>query len=366
MKRILIITCTLIAIMLMTPSVSAEMSEFEEGICSQISDAKTDGIENDLQSIGVDADNPYSITGLSADGILGYVSGIVMESLTRPIRIVLITAVFAAVCQIATTLSYKSGLYGELFVMICFIVISSYVIDAFNSAISAMKSCHAFMLTYIPAFATVVAASGNITAAISYNAIVLYFCEAAALLATSVLKPILCCMLVMSVTQAINPDMTNITSTIRNALTVIIGFVMTLFLGIISLQTLVGRGTDGLAIRAGKYAVSSFVPVIGYSLSESYKAVSLSLSAIRTTIGTFGIIVLCLFMLSPIITLAVYKAAFAICTWLCRLTGADRIAAMMSGLTDVFTFAGTVLTMFMLMLTVSTGMLIILGGELTP
>lgn len=364
MKRLLIIATALFAVLIMTTGACAELSVFEDEVQSQISDADTGEIEPDLQRIGLDSDNPESVSNLSTERILSYVLSILREAVARPARIILITAVFAAICQISTTLSYKTGLYGELFVIICFIAISSHVIDAFNSAISAMLSCQAFMTAYIPAFAAVVAASGNVTAAISYNAIVLYFCEAAAFLATSVLRPILCCMLVMSVTQSVNPDIWNITSKMRNALTMIIGFVMTLFLGIIGLQTMVGRGVDGLAVRAGKYAVSSFVPVIGYSLSESYKAVSLSLSAIRTSVGTFGIIVLCMFMLSPIITVMVYKFAFVICSWLCRLTGADRIAVMMSGLADVFSFAGTVLTMFMLMLTVSTGMLIILGGEL--
>lgn len=363
MKRLLSIATLILCIVVMTLSVWAEFSEFESGIYSQISEGETRDIEGDLESIGVDPDNPESVGGLSVRKIVDYVLDIFKEALTRPTRIILITAVFAAICQLATTLSYKAGLYGELFVLICFITLSPYVIDAFNSVISAMMSCQTFMATYIPAFAAVVAASGNVAAAASYNAIVLYFCEAAAFIATSVLRPILCCMLVMSAVQALNPDLMNITSTLRNALTTIIGFVMTLFLGIIGLETLVGRSAEGLAVKAGKYAVSSFVPVIGYSLSESYKAVSLSLSAIRTTVGTFGIVVLCAFMLSPIISAVVYKAAFMLCSWLCRLTGADRIAAIMGGLADVFSFLSTVLTMFMLMMVVSTGMLIILGSE---
>lgn len=365
MKRLLIIAAILLSVLYMTPSAYAELNEFEDEINNQLSEAETGSIDSALQSIGIDSDNPNSVSGLSTDGILNYVMSIVKEAMTRPAKIILVTVVFSVICQLATTLSYKAGLYGEIFVIICFIAVSPNIIDAFNSAINAMLSCQTFMTAYIPAFAAVVAASGNVTAAISYNAIVLYFCEAAAFLATSVLRPILCCMLVMSVTQAINPDIWNITSALRNALTTIIGFVMTLFLGIIGLQTMVGRGVDGLAVKAGKYAVSSFVPVIGYSLSESYKAVSVSLSAIRNSIGVFGITVLILFMLSPIITVLIYKFAISICTWICRLIGAERIAAMMSGLADVFSFAGTVLTMFMLMLTVSTGMLMILGGELT-
>lgn len=364
MKRIVMILTVVFGILMMTAQISADSNEFRSEITGRLADADIGGIQSDLESFGISADNPESVGNLSVERILNYIIGILKESLTRPLRIVLTVSVFAAICQLSTTLSSKAGLYGELFVLICFIAISPHVIDAFRGALASMQSCNAFMITYVPAFAAIAAASGNLAAAVSYNAVVLYFCEAAALIATTVLKPILCCMLVLSATQALNPDLMNLTSTLRNALTTVIGFIMTLFLGIIGLQTVVGRGAESLAVKAGKYAVSSFVPVIGYSLSESYKAVSLSLSAIRSAVGAFGIVVMLLFMLSPIISAVVYKTAFLICGWICRLAGADRLASMMSGLADVFAFLNTVLLMFMLMLIVATGMLILLGGAL--
>ncbi len=362
MKRILTAIAAVLAALCLSVTLSADVEEFKENILSELEEADTSGVSEGLKSAGLDPDNPSDVSGLSAGGILSYVMGIAAEAFRRPIKIILIAAVMAAVCQVASTLSYKVGLYGELFVIICFIAISPYALDAFDSAVSAMLSCRAFMLSYIPAFAAIAASSGNIAAAVSYNAMVLYFCEIAANFAASVLKPILACMLVMSVTQAVNPDLSNITSTVRRALTTVIGFIMTLFLGVIGLRSLAGQAAESLAVKAGKYAVSSFVPIIGYSLSESYKAVSVSLSAIRTAVGTFGIVVLCLFMLSPIITLAIYKGSFMLCSVICRLCGADRLGAMMDGLADVFSFAATVLTVFMLMLTVATGMLILLGG----
>ena len=364
MKRFSMIFAALLAAVLMNITAYAEASDFEGEVRSRLSEADTADIADGLERVGIEPDDPESVNNLTAEGILGYIADIVKEALGRPLRIILIFTAVAAVSRVASALSTKAGLYGELFVIICFLSVSPYVIDTFSSLLSSMLGCQAFMASYIPVFAAVTAASGNVAAAASYNAIVLYFCELAAAAATTVLRPILACMLVMSVTQAINPDLSGLTAAVRNALTVIIGFIMTVFLGVIGLQTLAGRGADGIAVKAGKYAVSSFVPVIGYSLSESYKAVSVSLSAIRTTVGTFGIVILCVFMLSPIITASVYKMSFSVCSWLCRLSGADGIASLAGGLADVFGFASTVLTVFMLMLTVATGMLIILGGDM--
>lgn len=364
MKRFLKAVSALAAIIILTIPAEAALSDYGDEIYSRAAEADISEIGDSLKELGIDSGDPSSVSNLSPEGVSGYILKLLRGAVSRPAKIILTVVCFAAICKLATSLSTKAGLYGELFAILCFVSIAPSAAEAFNSAISAMKSCHAFMISYIPAFAAVVASSGNVTAAISYNAVLLYFCEGAAFLASGVFRPILCCMLVLSAAQAVNPDISNLTGVIKRILTSLIGFIMTIFLGILGLQTIIGRGVDGLAVRAGKYAVSSFVPIIGYSLSESYNAVSVSLSAIRTTVGAFGIVVLCLFILSPIITAWVYKTAFLICCWICRLIGADSIASLTAGAADVFGLLSTVLIFFMLMLTVSTGALIILGGVL--
>lgn len=365
MKRIIKTALALLFALMLAVTAHADFEDYKDDVYNSVPQPESEEITRGLESIGIDPAAPESVKNLNPDGILGYIAALVKSSVSKPLRLILIAGVFAAICKLVTTLSNKAGLYGEFFLLACFIAISPGIVSAFDSAITAMRGCHGFMISYIPVFGAVVAASGNIAAATSYNAVVLYFCEAAAALSSRVLKPLLACMLVLSVTQAMNPDLLNITSSLKNAMTRIIGFIMTLFLGIIGMKTIVGRGVEGLCVRAGKYAVSSFIPVIGYSLSESYKAVSLSLSAIRASIGTFGIVVMCLYMLTPIITLWVYKTACGLGAWLCRLIGTERLASLMQGISDVFGFAQTVFIMFMLMMTVSTGMLVILGGELT-
>lgn len=345
--------------------INIEAEGIESDISRSLSETETGEAEQGLEELGIDPGDVSGIRNLSVSKILEYVSNIFKKAINAPVKLILTVTAFAAICSVSSAVSFRGGLYSELFVLICFIAVSPSAVESFMSSVKAIKGASAFMLSYIPVFASLAAASGNLASAVSYNAILMYFCEAAAVITSTLLKPILCGMLILSAVQALNPDMTNLTSALKNILTVVIGFIMTLFLGILALQTVVGRGAEGLAVRAGKYAVSSFVPVIGYSLSESYKAVSLSLSAIRTATGAFGIVVLGVFLLTPIISALIYKASFLFSGWICRLIGADRLSSMMYGLADVFSFLSTTLIFFGLMLTVATGTLILLGGALS-
>lgn len=363
MKKLLTILSALLLALAFSVSVYAE-DDLGEDIYSSVGGIDIDDVKDDLSDLGIDPDEPETVENLNPQSAVSYIKKLFMSALKGPVKMILTVLVFAAICSVSQTLSFKAGVYGELFVLVCFISLSGRAVEAFSFGVGAVKGASGFMLSYIPIFGSIAAASGNLSAAVSYNAILLYFCEAAALAASGILRPLLCSMLVLSAAQALSPELAGITSAIKNAVTTLLGFVMTMFLGIIGLQSAVGRTAEGLAVRAGKYAVSSFVPVIGYSLSESYRTVSLSLSAIRTAVGAFGVVIICLFMLSPIISALVYKTAFILCGWICRLTGAERLCGLMYGLADVFSFLSTVLIFFMLMLTVATGMLILLGGTL--
>ena len=226
-----------------------------------------------------------------------------------------------------------------------------------------MSSIQIFMSSYIPIYASICIASGNIAGAMSYNAILLYTCEAATLFATFILKPILICTVVLCITQAINPEMPDILSSFKRIFTTIFGLILTVFTGVVGLQATLGRTADGLGLRAGKYLVSSFVPILGYTITESYRTIQLSLSAIRSTIGLFGIVIIALVFSIPLISLTLYRIFFTISEWIAGVCQNRGISILMKGLNNVYSLLSTILLMYILMLIISTGMLIALGGS---
>lgn len=357
MKRIVCIIAAVLLSCALAMNISAEYSD------ADISDVSLGSAQDFLDDNGVDLSAPETIENVSAESILNYFIGIFRSALSRPAMILIIAAAFALICEVSLNVSSRSGINGEVFVIICFLSISPYILTSISDVLSAAKSQQAFMASYIPIFAGIIAASGNISGAASYNALVLYASEGIAITASLILKPILMCMLVMCCTQAINPDLPDITGCLRRIFTGIIGTVMTIFIGVIGLQTAVGRSGNEIMLRAGKYLVSSFVPIVGMSLSESYKAVKVSMSAIRTSVGTVGIVVMVVLLAVPIINMLVYKLMITLSEWICQLCGSDRLACLMRGLADVYSLCVTILLIYGTMFVLSTGIMIMMGSE---
>ena len=79
----------------------------------------------------------------------------------------------------------------------------------------------------------------------------------------------------MTLVSAINPslDLGSLAESVKKLVIWVLGIVMTLFTGLLSIQSFAGAAADNLSARAVKFAASSFIPVIGGSVSEAYSAV---------------------------------------------------------------------------------------------
>ncbi len=348
-------------LILLPLKVSAADYEAELGI--DFGRVEAGDAESFLEDNSVDTSDPETISNISTGSLLNYFASTFKSALKKPASVFICVLVISLVNEAVTSISKRSGIYSEIFTLICFLCITPIIISSFSDMLSVMQTQETFIASYIPIFAAITAASGNTAGAGAYNALVLYASEAVSLIAGQVLKPILVCMLVMSCTQAINPDLPNLTGTLKKALTYIVGVIMTVFVGVIGLQTTVGRAGNSILLRAGRYLVSSFVPLIGMSLSESYQAVSQSLGTLHSAVGALGIVIIVLILAVPIITMCVYRIAFIILDWICSITGSYRLSALIRGIGDVYSLGITLLIIYALMFLISTGMIMLIGGE---
>ncbi len=360
MKRIL---RALFALVLISAFAFTAHAYYSEELAGELENMETASADEFLSENNVDISDPESIKNVSAKSILGYFGSVFKSALIGPLKILIIVLVLSLICQVTLSISSRSDFIGDVFVIVCFLAVSPFILSSFSEMMTAVKSQQAFMASYIPIFAAITAASGNIGAATSYNALVLYAAEGVTAISTLVLKPMLSCMLVMACLQAVNRSLPDLTGTLKRAFTGITGVIMTVFVGVISLQTVVGRAGGEIALKAGKYIVSSFVPVIGMSLSESYKTVKVSISAMRSAVGAVGIVVIVIILSVPIITMWSYKLMLMISEWVCQITGSSMLASLVRGLSDVYSLCVTLLLIYALMFIISTGVIIILGSE---
>ena len=89
------------------------------------------------------------------------------------------------------------------------------------------------------------------------------------------------------------------------------GVILTLFIGILSLEGTVASTVDGVTVKTAKFLFSGSVPVVGKLLGDSVDVILGSTLIIKDAVGFVGVAVLFGLALTPIIKIIVVTAIYA-------------------------------------------------------
>lgn len=90
---------------------------------------------------------------------------------------------------------------------------------------------------------------------------------------------------------------------VKSGLNWMVGVLMTAFMGVLSVQGLLGSGHDSAAARSVRYAVESVIPVIGGEVSDTMDSLVSSALVMKNAVGVTGMLLLLGTCLTPVLRL---------------------------------------------------------------
>ncbi len=102
------------------------------------------------------------------------------------------------------------------------------------------------------------------------------------------------------------------------------GFIFTLFGAILTFQGISAGRHDGVSVSATRFAIKTYVPIIGGYLSEGLDFILLSSVLIKNAVGLAGLILIFITILSPIIQLIVFKLILQIPAAILETVGSSQ------------------------------------------
>ena len=190
--------------------------------------------------------------------------------------------------------------------------------DCIGLGVQMITTLSDFLKATFPVFVGITTASGAPVTSAMVSPMLLFISEVVANLVKEVFIPLLTISVAFFAIDSITNRniLAGIGKLIRTLCTWGLGLLMTIFVGITSIQGIVGATADGVAGKAVKYSVSTLIPVAGKYLSDSADTVLGSLSIIRNTAGigiVVGTVIICAVPLLQIVAVAfIYKIAGAL------------------------------------------------------
>lgn len=206
-----------------------------------------------------------------------------------------------------------------------------------EACVSAIKANGAFMLSFVPVFTAVVAANGQAATAAGSSAVLLIAAEITVSVISFIIMPLCGCYLAICLCTAAHPLMSRseIADYIQKAANWILGLTLTVFLGILSVQTSIASAADTVSARAVKFAVGSAVPVVGASVSEALGTVKSCLGLLKTSVGIYGVIAIAVMLLPVVLELVLWRAAMVGGCIASNLFGCQKITALLKSVDSV-------------------------------
>ncbi len=133
-----------------------------------------------------------------------------------------------------------------------------------------------------------------------------------------------------------NSSLGEISGAVKRAYTYGLGLLASIMALIMGMQNQLTAKADSLGARAAKYALGSFIPVLGNTVGENLRTAAAGIEYIRGATGTLAIIIIMLFLLPTLISLALGRSAVNISASVSGMIGLEKEKKFLSELGNIY------------------------------
>lgn len=323
-----------------------------------------------LRSIGIEDLSPESYTALQPGklmetllAVFGQQAGGVTATCGLLLGVIVLGAVAESMRQ-----TVKEPRMAEMFSLICGVAACGAVLLPVSTCVQqvceAAEGVTVLLLSFVPAYAAVIVAGGQAALATSYSTVLLAGTECIAAIVTGVALPLLMVSLGMTAVGAISEK--NRLGTLGGLLAKFAGWLLAtvtgIFTALLSMQSLVASSADSIGQRAAKMSISSFVPIVGGALSETFGTVTGCLRLLRSTLGMFGVLAAAALVLPSFFRCLAWSVALGVCRMAAEVLGVKSVTTLLGAVQTVIKTLMGILAVCALFLIITTTVVTMAGG----
>ncbi|WP_379128794.1 stage III sporulation protein AE [Paenibacillus sp. sgz500958] len=262
--------------------------------------------------------------GLSMQSVLSGLGSYMWHEVLYNGKLLVTIVMISVLSMILETLqtAFEKKTVSKIAYTICYMVVLVIAVNSFNIAMGYAKDAIDrmidFMMAMIPLLFALLASMGNIVTVSVTHPLIVFMIHTVGNMIHKVVFPLLFFSAVLHLVSSLSDKykLTHLANLLRNIGAGLLGVLLTVFLGVISVRGITSSVTDGITIRAAKYITGNFVPVIGKMFADATDTVISASLLVKNAIGLSGVIIilfLCAFPAIKILVLAlIYNLAAAV------------------------------------------------------
>lgn len=254
--------------------------------------------------------------------------------------IIVIIVIHSILKSISEGLENKS--ISQITYYVQYILIVTLIMTNFSQVITMIKesvqNLVGFIDMLIPILLTLIITTGNIVSAGMLQPILLFIITFIGNFINNIILPLVLVSTALGIVSKISDriQIDKLSKFFKSSVVWILGVVLTLFVGVVSLEGNLSSSVDGVTAKTAKAAVSSFIPVVGKILGDAVDTVIGCSSILKNAIGIIGVVVVIGICIAPIIKLTILMAVYYLGAALCQPIADSRIISLLEQMGDTF------------------------------
>ena len=217
-----------------------------------------------------------------------------------------------------------------------------------------------FMNTLIPVLISLMLYTGSITTTSILEPIILFMINFIGNLIQDILMPIILIITSISIISKISDrvQIDKISKFLKSSTIWFLGIVLTIFVGVVSLEGTLASSVDGITAKTAKAIVSSAVPIVGKILGDVVDSVLGCGLILKNAVGFVGVIVIIGICIMPILKLTVLTFSYKLIASISEVIADSKIVKLLDEIGDIFKILLAILVTVTFMVIIGTTLLV--------
>lgn len=328
------------------------IDQIEESVNGQLEDLDLSGLESILNNLNKEQSEMFgsgtfieklqSILSGEFSGNAGSVweaiLGLIFDELLNFLPLIAtIIAVAILSGMIGDLRGANSKSIADITHFVCYGVIIILVVSACTSILTLTSNTLQGLKNQIdvafPILLTILTAIGGTSSVSVYQPAVALFSGTIMQIFTLVLMPLFIFSLVFTVISNLSSSvkLEKFSSFFNSLFKWITGAVFTIFMGFLIIQGITAGSLDTVSIRTAKYAIRSYIPILGGYLSEGFNVIMASSILIKNAIGASGLLLMFSSVIVPVVEIVLLMLCLKLTAGILEPLTDSRISNFISG-----------------------------------
>ncbi len=307
--------------------------------------------------------NRDKISDITPYDLINYVTQQIEDKRTQPLKLTLRLSGIILLCRVVKVLSDNKGA-DTVTDTVCVLIIFLSLLEPVQSIITAVSQnlidVKNFMLSFLPLYSGIAAASGEIFTSAIYSGFFLSGIIFISGLCIDIILPSVQLYFALIVSNSLSNfvKLKSISDFYLKSVKWVMRSIVSVICFVLTMQTTLASGKENLAVKAGKALAGSAIPVIGSVLQDAVGSVYAGMEAIKGFAGVVGMLRVINIFLPSVILLAVYWLSVNMLFIICDIFEMKEISECVKGFVSIIELLLSVIFLFIILLVFSLTIMI--------